>query len=339
MPLLTQFGSPWGTLPVTNGRYFFVAPSGQYAIEGQTYSSSDNNDGLRPDRAVRTITYALSLVTANVGDVIVLLPGSHSVASTVIINKAGVTITGVPGNTPFRQNRRNAGGKRMRTQITSTLVPTNTTNGAIFQVAAVDVEVCFIHLIPIAAGGVGIDISPTAGAADRLYVHDCTFALSGTAATTTYGISIIAGVTANLVNEILVSNCYFVSGTDTTSGANGPAVNVLASTHGLTIEQSTFELKGTAAWANAITVSASAASCLGILIRDNDFVNPTSTTTVITTAIRATTLTNPAALYALRNYVDAGTDFATAAAINVIAVSENYLASIATDGGLLTNNL
>ena len=339
MSYLTKYGSFWGLLPQTSGRIFFVAPSASYTVEGRTYSASNDNDGLSPERAVLTVAQAITNCTANVGDVILLLTGAHSVSSTITINKAGITITGVPGSRHISRPRANAGGMRNRTTITSTKSVTSTTDGAIFQVAALDVEIAFLHLTPPAAGGVGIDISPTVDTANRLYVHDCTFALTNTASTTTYGLSIVAGLSASKVADITVSHCYFQSGVSAASGANGAAINVLATTHGMTIENSTFELKGTAAWAKAINMTADAAAVLGVVVRDCDFVNPTTTTTVITTAILSATVTNPGAIIAYRNYVDAGTDFATAAAINVISVAENYLASVATNGGVLATNL
>lgn len=339
MALVTQYGSPWGVLPQTSGRYFFVAPSSSYTYEGQSYSSSDNNGGARPSEALATVNAALALATASVGDVIVLLPGAHSLTTPIVVSKAGITITGIPGANRSFNSRRAAGSKRLKTTLTSTQT-VSTTAGHCITVSAPDCEISFIHFIPQAAGGVGIRLTPTLATANRAYIHDCTFALQATASTTTYGIWVPALVSADVLDETLVSGCYFVSGLDTSSGANGGAVHIAGTAHGFTIENSTFELKGTAAWAAAIDlVPISTGAHLGIVIRDNDFINPTSSTTVITTAVRSVTATTVASVHMLRNYVSAGTDGATAVANNVIAFAENYLAGVASPFGALFGNV
>lgn len=73
---------------------FFVAPSASYTVNGTAYDSSDDNDGLAPERAVRTVGRAIVLAAANVGDVIQLLEGTHTVTATVAVNKAGLTFRG-----------------------------------------------------------------------------------------------------------------------------------------------------------------------------------------------------------------------------------------------------
>ena len=196
MSFMTKFGSFWGMVPVTSGRAFWVAPTATYTVEGQAHVASNDNDGLSPERAVRTIDYAIGLTTASVGDVIVLLPGSHSVSATVTVDVAGITITGIPGNNIHNNARRNAGSTRMRSQITST-----ETAGLIFTVTAADVEISYLHFAPITAG-LGISASQ---AADRLYVHDCTFNLGATTQTATFGISFpIGGATAeHNINSVI----------------------------------------------------------------------------------------------------------------------------------------
>jgi hypothetical protein len=281
MALFTKYGSFWGMIPQTTGRYFFVAPSGQYTVEGQSYSSSDNNDGLAPDRALRTFNQAVTNCTANVGDVIIGLPGAHSVSATVAVNKAGLTVVGIPGSINRTATlRRSSGAKTLRTTITSTQ-----TAGIIFTISAVDCEIAFLEFLPPAAGGRGISLAPLSGAANRTYIHDCNFKLQATASTTTFGVTVPAGVTADLLEDLLIANCYFLSGTATTTGANGPGVNVLGTAAALTVEQCTFELKGTAAWANAIL--SSNAGSLGVTVRDCDFVT-TASGTAITNCVNTT---------------------------------------------------
>jgi hypothetical protein len=60
---------------------------------------SDGNDGLSPERPLATIAQAIANCTANVGDVIVLLPGTHNAttlagstaAAALAFSKAGIT--------------------------------------------------------------------------------------------------------------------------------------------------------------------------------------------------------------------------------------------------------
>jgi len=335
MALLTKYGSFWGMIPQTSGRYFWVAPAASYTVEGRSFEASNDNDGLSPERALRTVNQAITNATASVGDVIVMLPGAHSVTTPILINKAGLTIVGIPGKDRSLTIRHASGSKRLRTQLTST-----ETAGICMTVSAPDTEIASIHFAPPAAGGRGISLTPTLATANRVYVHDCTFALQATASVTTYGIHVPANVTADVLDESLISGCYFVSGTDTSSGANGGGLLIAGTAHGFTIENSTFELKGTAAWAAAIDlVPISVGAHLGIVIRDNDFINPTSSTTVITTAVRSVTATTIASVHMLRNYVSAGTDGATAVANNVIAFAENYLAGVASPFGALFGNV
>ena len=332
MSLITKYGSFWGFLPLTHGRYFWVAPAASYTVEGNTYEASDNNDGLSPERALRTIAYAVSLTTANVGDVIVLLPGLHTSAAVVTVNKAGITITGIPGGRPHANLRMPASGKRQKSRVTNT-----GTAGIIFNVTATDVEIAHLHLAPTAAGGRGISLDPTVqatGGAHRAYIHDVMVAMVGTASVTTYGITVPAVVTADVLEDVLISHCYFQSGLDTSSGANGSAVNALGTVHGMTIENSTFELKGTAAWATAIL--ASNAGSLGIVVRECDAINPTSSTTVITTFLNTTGQTIDGSAQMHRCYIPAGTDGVTSTAGADCVLAENYLASGA--GGALIAN-
>lgn len=332
MSFLTKYGSFWGFLPLTVGRYFYVSPSASYEIEGKTYSASNDNDGLAPDRAFRTVQYAVDPDRSDPaveGDVIVLLPGAHTSATTVTIATTGLTITGIPGSRQHFNSRMPASGKRAKSRITNT-----GTAGIIFTVSATDAEICNLHLAPTAAGGRGISLAPLSGAANRAYIHDVTVAMVGTASATTYGITVPAGVTNDLLEDVLISHCYFQSGLDTSSGANGSAVNALGTTSGMTIEQSTFELKGTAAWANAILLSQ--AGSKGIVVRDCDTINPTNTTTVITTFLNATGQTIDGSTQIHRCYIAAGTDTATATAIVDVVLTETYLAS--SGGGALANN-
>jgi hypothetical protein len=317
MGYITKYGSFWGMLPQTAGRVFWVADADSYQVEGRTYPASDNNDGLSPERALRTVDYAVGLCTANEGDVIVLLHGSHSVSATVAVDVAGITITGIPGNIPPSTGRMPGAGARRRTSIVST-------SGDVFTVTAADVEICHIHFDDLAATQC-IDAS---AAADRLYVHDCSFLLDATADTNTMGIHFSTSTTGS-VDHAVISNCYFVAG-----AANGPAIRALGTVIGLTIENSTFRLVGAAAWADAITVID--AGSVGTLIRDCDFTAPTSATTVITNCIDVTGATVDAATQVYRCYIPAGSDGVTATAMADVVLCETYLAN--SSGGTIVTN-
>lgn len=324
MGYITKYGSFWGMLPQTSGRLFWVAPAASYTVEGRTYTASDDNDGLSPERAFLTTDYAIGQTTASVGDVIVLLPGSHTGTATITVDVAGITITGIPGSTPLPGARSNGGGPLNRSSITNT-----GTAGRIFSVTADDVEIAYLDLQPTVAGGVGVYISM---AADRTYVHDCSIIMDGTAAVTTYGIWYYDDVTG--VNQRgRIRNCYFQSGTATTSGANGPAIIAGGSVRGLVIEQCTFELMGTAAWADAIL---STGITNELTIRDCDFIQPTNATTVMTDAIDVTLATTGGGCKVFRCYFTEGTDAFQSTATDDCIAAECYMSG--TTGGVLASN-
>ena len=100
MPALTNFpngilvgGAPilpgnGGDVPFSTGTYFYV----------DSNTGSNSNDGKSVGRPVATIAYAISLCTANKGDVIIVFPGhaeSISAAGGITVDKAGVTIVGL----------------------------------------------------------------------------------------------------------------------------------------------------------------------------------------------------------------------------------------------------
>lgn len=287
MGYLTKYGSFWGMLPQTSGNIYWVAPSASYVVEGRSYDSSDGNDGLSPERALATVARAIALVTASAGDVIVLLPGVHTVTATVTINVAGITITGIPGSRSIHADHSSGSGVRNRSQIT-----TSQAAGDIFTLtaAATDCEIAWLHFNLITQGdGIVIPLS-----ANRPYIHDCTFANVGTASATSECIHFSSSTTGS-VTGALIRNCYFLA-----SGNQGPAIRALGTVYGLTIESCTFELQGTAAWDDAIEILD--AGSLGTLIRDCDFNEPTSVTTVITNCIDTTGVTIDGSTHIYRCY-------------------------------------
>ena len=289
MGYLTKYGSFWGMLPQTTGKYIFVAPAASYTVDGNTYVASDDNDGLSPERAMRTIDAGHNKLTASVGDVLVLLPGSHTVTATVTLDTAGITITGIPGSQASHSEHMGGSPTRCRTQVT-----TSEAAGNIFTLTAAgdDVEIAWLHFNLITQGdGIVIPLG-----ADRPFIHDCTFACVGTASSTSECIHFSSSTTGSVTNAV-IRNCYFLA-----SGNQGPAIRALGTVIGLKIESSTFELQGTAAWDDAIEILDPGS--LGILIRDCDFVFPTSATTVMTNCIDVTGVTVNGATKVYRCYFD-----------------------------------
>lgn len=228
MAYITKYGSFWGMIPQTSGRVFWVAPSATYTVEGRSYVASDGNDGLSPERALLTLDYAIGLCTANVNDVIVLLPGAHSWSASVAADVAGITITGLPGGAgnPFRQ----------KTSITTSA------DDEIINVTAADIEIAYLHIIPVTTKA-GIDFT---SAADRLYVHDCSIDLYTAAANTgTKGIA--ATSAAQSPSDIVFRNIHALS-----DGAQGPAIE-LGDPDGALVEDCSFTVRG-GTWAVALTV-------------------------------------------------------------------------------------
>ena len=321
MGYLTKYGSFWGFIPQTQGRIFWVAPAASYTVEGRSYSSSDNQDGLSPEQAFRTVDYAIGQCTANAGDVIVLLTGAHSVSATVAVDVAGITITGIPSGVPASQARSSGGGTLNRTTITTT-----ETSGIIFTVTVADVEIAYLHLIPIAAGA-GISIS---NAGDRAYVHDCTFRIGAVDSTAQFGVNFPLGTGTTTVNDdSVVRNCYFLATANV-----GPAVRAVGTVLGLTIENSTFDLRSSTAWDDAIELTLEGNR--DILIRDCDFLTQ-SGATVITDCIDVTGMTTDKTVNVFRCYFPEGSDAIEASGTLDVACAENYLAT--STGGALTGSI
>jgi hypothetical protein len=229
MSFLTQYGSLWGAIPQTSGRVFWVSPSATYTVEGRSYSASDGNDGLSPERALRTVAQAHSLCTASVNDVIVLLPGTHTVTvASLALSKAGVTIMGLPGG---RGNP-----SRQRTSLTTSL------DDQIANVTAANIEIAYLNLIPVTTKA-AIDYT---SAADGLYIHDCSIDMF-TAAASTSTLGIAATTAAQSPSDILFENIYAIS-----DGAQGAAIS-LGDPDGAVVQNCVFQVR-TGTWAHAVSV-------------------------------------------------------------------------------------
>lgn len=321
MSFLTRYGSFWGMFPQTSGRIFWVAPGAAYTIEGKAAIASDGNNGLSPDQAFLTLAYAVTQVSANVGDCIILLPGVHTMATAATINVAGITITGMPQSVGTYTNRMPATAAQARTILTAAAA-TNT-----LTVTATDVEIAFVHFRAISAA-VCVAASNTA---DRLYVHDCTFDMYTAAdSTSTVGIGLGfsgTGTTTRLDNAH-IRNCYWL-----VDGAQGGAVEASNTCVGTIIENSTFQLgnDSTTAWANAIFMAVSVH--LGTVVRDCDLL-VTATGTTVTDFIDAVAATVDGSTMVYRCYVPAG-----GGAFNVAATADGVVVDSYTAGSTGTSTV
>jgi len=228
MAYLSDYGGIWGSVPQTAGTIHWVAPgAGAYTIAGQSYTASDNNDGLSPERALASIGQAVTNATANAGDVIVALPGTHAPSASIAMSKAGVTLTGLP-----------AGAGNFTHQKT-TISPV--TGDQTINVTAIQVEIAYLHFTVLTADSA---IDATA-AASFLHVHHCSFDMNTAAVNAgTIGVDFIGAA-----NDVIVDTCYF-----NCDGAQGPAI-VAGATVGCLIQNCIFVCTAST-WVSAITQAA-----------------------------------------------------------------------------------
>lgn len=212
------------------GRIFWVAPAAAYTIDGNSYDASDDNDGLDPRRALRTINRGWALCTANVGDTIILLPGTHAPTATIAASVAGVTMMGA-GTWMQRPNF-----MRPRAVITgAAAVAGITITGANITLAGFG--------LTVATGQAGF----TCAAATNLYVHDCNFDMNtanGNVATIS-----IANTATSL--RAMIENCSFQG-----KAGQGPAISLTAS--GQWVIRNNYFYVAAGTWANSILVGATA---------------------------------------------------------------------------------
>jgi hypothetical protein len=231
---LTKYGTTFGQIPQTFGRVLFVSPADTYIVDGQTYPASDNNTGLSPTNALRTIAQAITNAIASAQEVIVLLPGTHTSAAVVNITKAGLTFVGLNPHFKDSQQYRN-------NPLSSQVNWTSTLAGAAVALTVADCVFIGINMIPVTARSF-----MTAVTCPRTVFIDCAVTLSAAASTSTKGIVFSGGSSANCSFQ----NCTFLN-TIATS-AQGPAIDVSGCAQ-LVIDACTVLLTGTSsAWAVAI---------------------------------------------------------------------------------------
>jgi hypothetical protein len=226
----------WGAIPQTAGRIFWVAPgAGGYTVDGRTYSASDNNDGLSPERALATVNRGVNLATAN-GDVVVLLPGSHTPSASIAMDSAGVTLMGLPGGA----------GNFLRQKATIGAV----TGDQTINVTAADVEIAYLNIVPVTAD-TAIDLT---SAADRFHCHHCYFDMATPAASTgTKGIENLEATSGP--DNVLIEYCHFDS-----DGAQGDAITTGAFLN--SVVQHCYVLLSGGTWASSIIVGAASAQLI-----------------------------------------------------------------------------
>lgn len=235
---LTTYGTLWAAIPQTTGRIFWVAPgAGGYTVEGQTYRASDDNDGLSPQRALASVTRGVNLADGD-GDVVVLLPGDHTVSEQIAMDTDNVTLMGLPGG---------AGSYlKPRTSLTISI------DDNLIMVTAHHCEIAHLELIPITT-----EDAITLNGGNACHIHDCLFDMSTPAADTgTHGIRFFAAP-----EHTLIQRCYFLC-----DGAQGEAIETQEGVQTV-IEDCTFVLTA-GIWAACVSQDAAGRR---LLVRRCDF--------------------------------------------------------------------
>lgn len=312
-------------LPFTLGNIFYVAPSASYTIAGvrgpQAFSASDDNDGLVPERALLTLGAAVDKCTANIGDVIALLPGTHSVANKTIAT-AGIRIVGLPY---FPQA---AIGSYNGWQPEVTITPSAT---VALTITAADVHLYNIRLLPVTAQTC---VKVTSSSAARLKFVHCMVDFTGvTGHASTKGVVV---TTALLPRGIVFMGCIFKDASVTTS--NGEALNLAASVDFWLYKCTIYkdgQIASGVAWTTAIVIES---GCTGTFEEVNYIGSEVSVGT--TKVVTAAALAGAGVVHAIRCTMTVNTgglmfdDFAAAD----MDLCLNYVATVAggTGGTLIS---
>jgi hypothetical protein len=320
MPFLTKYGTQYGALPQTMGRVFFVSPSDSYVVDGRTYSASNDSDGLSPERALRTIAQAISNASANAGDTIALLPGTHTSAAAAL-SKAGITFVGLP----YFPEAQVGGYHGWQPQVTVT--PSST---AALAITAADCAFHNIRFLPITAQTC---VTMTTAAARTKFVHCMVDNTGVTGHASTKGIVVTS---ANLPRGVQFLGCVFKDASVTTS--NGAAVDLAASVDFWFYKCTVYkdgQIASGVAWTTAIVI---ADGCTGTFEELNAIISEVSVG--ITKVVTAAALTGAGVVHAIRCTMTVNTggllfdDFAAAD----MDLCLNYVATVAggTGGTLIT---
>lgn len=324
MGLLTQYGSQWGAIPMTTGNVWFVAPADSYTIGNPrgalTYSASDQNDGLSPERALRRIAQAVLNAAANNGDIICLLPGAHTTTVALPVSKAGLTFVGLPYQPE---------SDKVQAVPQVSIVGTAAIGVA---VTAADVAFYNIKFIPITQ----FQAVTFTTAAARLRFKHCMIDMQ-----TPVGHANTKGICATGATQappdLRFQGCYIKAGVATTS--SGYAIDVGASPQWL-IENSLIYHDGAVASAVAWSVAVKVNDNANGIVRDNDWIAANLALAGVTKFIEAVAMTGTSTVQAYRNYSSVNTggllfdDFAG----GDVDLANNYVSTVAggTGGTLIT---
>lgn len=224
MGWMTKYGSLYGLPVVQTGRVYYVAPAAAYTIEGRSYDASNDNDGLSPERAIRDLNRFDTLATASVGDVAVLLEGTHTVTAVQRLTKAGLTAVGV--HNPYGPE--SARAVRPKAILTST-----GTSTALLSIEANDCMVDSITLRPTS----GFSTVQFRNASPRGTIfYRCYFDLeTANPSVDTYGIDFgyradssgaAGGSIAKASNTTTLATAYILACAFVAQGAQGRALDI-----------------------------------------------------------------------------------------------------------------
>ena len=191
---ISSFGIPQlgggNLIPQTTGTYFFVDDSG-----------STSYDGLDSDHPFPGLNYAISQCTADVGDVILLMPGhAENIASAgaIVASVSGITVVGL-GNGPTMPK----------------LSFTSTAN-ATFDITAANTRWINVNWeANVADVAIGIDIS----AVDAISFEGCKFTEAGTDLNYVIFMDLATGS-----SNLTINNCQFIGG----DASNDNMINMVA---------------------------------------------------------------------------------------------------------------
>ncbi len=306
MGYLTKYGGMWGDVPQTVGSVFWVSPA-SYQVDGRSgYSPSDSNDGLSPERALSTIAQAISNASANAGDIIALLPGTHTSASNIAISKAGLTFMAIH---PV---------SRMQPHVRPNPLLTKVNWGSSFAgnavtLTAADTTFVGINFIPVTARS----FMGFSALATRLAVMDCALTMSAAASTSTKGF--VASGAADLVSFVNLSVLN-------TIGAQGPFLDLTGCTHFM-VDKPTV-LVDTGSWAVAVQMGAGSQG----IIRDGHW---SCSGTAMTIGIDGTgvAVAKAVSIYGNQVGVSPGAGFVKNFTSTDAEVGFNYIATIGAGSG------
>lgn len=341
MAYLTRYGSLWGSVPATTGRVFWVAPSATYYIEGRPYSASDDNDGLSPERALVTVDRAVALTKLSAGggpltaatvygDVIVLLPGTHTAAASLVLSQAGVTIMGVP-----HDRAQNISGTAIATsnRTRRPLATLTVVAGAdIGSVTASDVTISNLRLLPVSTK----KCLTFTTAASRLRVLNCYIDLATVAGNASTG-GIFGTSTTQAPADIQIIGCVFK---EANAGTTNGAGLSLGAAVGFLVEDCYFVKQFTAssaAWTSATVVNT---NTTGLFVNNTFFAAGGGAGDVITNGVKGASLAGTSVVGLMRNVVGVKTTNPfTSFAAGDCDLALNYVATVAggTGGTLITS--